>query len=687
MTEIIVLLKLVPDTDRVPDDAWDRERGILRRDRLCPKPNPLDDRALALALRVREHWNGRITAISMGPNEADQLCRRALAFGADRAFLLTGAGFAGSDTLATSRALATAVRRLASVEDDLLILAGSQSPDGDTGQVPIQVAALLGARPAAFAAGASVFPDRIELDVLREADRSRIVVFRGDSPAVVTCLDALPPLPMHIDLDSAVRASSLPLGVLSPHDIGARPNDVGLNGSATRVVRIANAETVRRDTEVIEWPLHGNAAEQVIGRMMRALEAPSLADQPTSEPGGIMRDDDERPGGSDEIRSDPRGGVWVVGGRTVSPIGSSLELGLMSMARRLADQMGIAAVAVVPDASSIDEGACAAAGASALVKAVWGSGPRTTSAAARAAQEDNAAHDPGDQTIAVALEAMVESLRPSVVLCPATIRGRVVMPYTAARLGAGLTADCTDFAIGSYTSRHDGSRKLFDPILQQIRPALGGNIIATIVSPANLELGLPQMATARPGVFGVDRYFSPGVPLPISSVEIPPGSVPPERGSGVERGAAIDRKTAVAHGVPLEKCRALVAIGRGASSDSDVNLANRLADELARTFEIDVEIAASRPVVDAGIIERERQVGQTGKHVRPDVYIALGISGSVQHLAGMRESTWIVAVNTDHDAPIRRVCDLFILGRVDDVVAAVVSGLASRRRQPSEQAE
>ena len=118
-----------------------------------------------------------------------------------------------------------------------------------------------------------------------------------------------------------------------------------------------------------------------------------------------------------------------------------------------------------------------------------------------------------------------------------------------------------------------------------------------------------------------------------------------------------------------------MSVGRGAVSGSELPLVRRLVDLLRVYLDADVELAASRPVVESGIVERERQVGQTGKSVRPDLYIALGISGAVQHLAGMRESAWIMAVNSDPEAPIRRVSDLFVVGTVQEFVRTMVQTL------------
>jgi len=253
---------------------------------------------------------------------------------------------------------------------------------------------------------------------------------------------------------------------------------------------------------------------------------------------------------------------------------------------------------------------------------------------------------------AKALCKLIRSKRPSIFLTAATPRGRDLAPRIASALRVGLTADCTDLKIGSYTDHK--TRREYTNILLQIRPAWGGNIIATIVSPETR----PQMATIREGIMKM--------PQPVRSSRGEVIHIPPDV-------QAKDIKTAILKCIPagrrvnLKAAGIIVAGGAGMGTKENFDLLRQLAHALGG------EVGATRAAVDAGFIDHEHQVGQTGISVRPKLYIACGISGAVQHLAGMQESGKIVAVNTDPDAPIFSVANYGIIGDVKDVVPKLIN--------------
>lgn len=662
MRQIVVLLKLVPDIRHIPDDAWDTERGTLKRNRLTLVPNPMDDRALALALRIRQRWGGRVTALSMGPPRAQSLCARALAFGADDAVLVTDPACAGSDTLATSRVLARAVTHLAPDSAELIVLAGMQSPDGDTAQVPVQVAAFLGASVAPFVTAATVTATAVEFTSIAGAGSTTGRIDRNRLPAVLTCTDQLPAPPFYTSLDRLRQAVLSPLSTRTAADLGLAEGEVGLSGSATRVVSISVAESVRRKVEYIEWPAHGDhrrLAAELVSRIEAAIDGGPVAVVPAAPHPATPQ-----PVGESDRTSGDRmlcEAVWAL----TDAEQDGEQLGILRHARQIADELGVAVVAcslVSPgtgEAVPADQGWARTAGTAGAtdILDICTVGVRTPVAQARA------------------LEAAVCEYRPRVLLIPASPEGRITAPYLAARLGAGLTADCTGFEVKSYTRRARGERLSYHGTLYQRRPALGGNIEATIVSPRNIELGVPQMATVRPGptVAGVPAVARRHVwdaptpePMGESRGELAaPDAVVPAVQAASDRGA--DRQ------VQIERCKVLVSVGRGVGGEPGISeLAGPLADALRARLGVEVEISASRMVVDAGDLPRERQVGQTGRTVRPDIYIALGIAGAVQHRAGMDQSAMIVSVNSDSEAPIRMISDLYVHGRVQDVVPALV---------------
>jgi electron transfer flavoprotein alpha subunit len=246
---------------------------------------------------------------------------------------------------------------------------------------------------------------------------------------------------------------------------------------------------------------------------------------------------------------------------------------------------------------------------------------------------------------------------PEIFLIGGTPNGRDLAPRIASALRCGLTADCTDLQIGDYTIRKEN--KTYANLLYQIRPAFGGNLIATIVNPRTR----PQMATVREGVMRMPAA-RPGREGTIEKVvpEFEPGDFALEVLSRQVRHSTVQLKDA-----PV-----VVSGGAGISSAEDFALLRDLANLLGG------EVGASRAAVDAGLIGREHQVGQTGTTVRPRLYIAAGISGAIQHRAGMDQSSKIIAINTDASAPIFQIAHYRIVGDVAEVLPIIVKTLRER---------
>lgn len=254
-------------------------------------------------------------------------------------------------------------------------------------------------------------------------------------------------------------------------------------------------------------------------------------------------------------------------------------------------------------------------------------------------------------------EDMIKEHQPEVVLFGASARGRDLAPRIASKLRVGLTADCTDLQIGDYTHT-DG--KQYENILYQIRPAFGGNIIATIVTPTRR----PQMATVREGV------------MPLPSVEDGrTGEVVTIQAGldGLKSITRILKREKTEKRVNLKGAHTIVSGGYGVGSRENFKLIYRLAEVLG------AEVGASRAAVDAGFIEKDHQVGQTGTTVRPKLYIACGISGSVQHRAGMDQSAKIVAINSDPGAPIFSIAHYGIIGDLNEAIPMLVEDIKKRR--------
>ena len=249
-----------------------------------------------------------------------------------------------------------------------------------------------------------------------------------------------------------------------------------------------------------------------------------------------------------------------------------------------------------------------------------------------------------------AMVTLVEKYKPETLMIGATNNGRDMGPRVSCRLKTGLTADCTGIDIDEETGN-----------IAWTRPTFGGNLMATIMCPEHR----PQMGTVRPGVFKKGAYDE-GRSGEIVKEEI---HVAPEE----IRTNLVERVNEVAEAVNLEEAEIIVSGGRGVGSAENFKLLEELAAELGATG------GCSRAVVDAGWMPHAHQVGQSGKTVAPKLYFAIGISGAIQHLAGISGSDRVIAVNKDEDAPIFDVADYGIVGNLNEVVPALTAAFKARK--------
>ena len=248
---------------------------------------------------------------------------------------------------------------------------------------------------------------------------------------------------------------------------------------------------------------------------------------------------------------------------------------------------------------------------------------------------------------------LIEQEKPQIALFGATSIGRDFAPRVSSALFSGLTADCTQLVIGDHKDAKTGTE--YENLLYQIRPAFGGNIIATIVNPDHR----PQMATVREGVMRKEYAAKPGA-----------GEVKPidwkkflKESDMVVK--ILDRQIEERK-INIKGASVVVAGGYGVGSKENFKLIYELAEVLGG------EVGASRAAVDAGFTEHARQIGQTGVTIRPKLYIACGISGQIQHTAGMDQSSMIISINTDPDAPINKIADFAITGDLNEVIPKMI---------------
>ena len=262
-----------------------------------------------------------------------------------------------------------------------------------------------------------------------------------------------------------------------------------------------------------------------------------------------------------------------------------------------------------------------------------------------------------------ALASVINEFKPEIVLVGATAIGRDLGPTVSARVATGLTADCTVLEIGDFPLvpiPGKESEQLHKQLLMT-RPAFGGNTIATIACPYNR----PQMATVRPGVM---QKIEPISGAKAEVIEFNPGFTPNNKYVTIKE----DVK-AVSDVKDIMDAKILVSGGRGVGSPENFKILEELAEALGG------QVSCSRAVVDSGWKPKDLQVGQTGKTVRPQLYFAIGISGAIQHVAGMEESDIIVAINKDEDAPIFDVADYGVVGDLNKIVPQLTAAIKAEK--------
>lgn len=322
----------------------------------------------------------------------------------------------------------------------------------------------------------------------------------------------------------------------------------------------------------------------------------------------------------------PAAGVWVIAEHADGRI-LPVSFELLTRGRYLADKRGteLSAVLLGPAFSDDDLRTLTACGAERVL----------------AVADQRLAHA-SCATLAACLEMLLYAHRPEIVIAAATTTGRTLMPYVAVRVHAGLTADCTVLEIDAASGR-----------LLQTRPAIGGNILATIETARHR----PQMATVRP------HSAAPATAQPGRGGEIVRLAAPRDLRPGRVRHLGF---VAGAAEGGLSAAEVVVCVGRGIRKAAHIVLARQLAQALGGA------LAGTRDVVDRGWLSYPHQIGLSGKTVTPRLYIGLGVSGAIQHLAGMQTAQTIVAVNRDPDAPIFKVADFGIVGDLFDVVPSLI---------------
>ena len=589
---ILICLKQVPDTTEV------KLTGdlTLEREFVAQVLNPADESALELGLELKEKHGGTVTVLTMGPKRAEGMLREALSRGADEAVLMTSPRFAGADTLVTAHCLAEAEKALGGFD---MILCGRRAVDGETGQVGPMVAALLERPCVVNATEGEIIEGCLRALQLTEAGSQE---WKAPLPAVMTLCEWSHALRLPT-ISGLRRAAQADVQFCEPEDLGIDPATCGLKASPTRVTHISARPVGVRP-----------CVKTGFAEVMKALEAKGLA------LGAAGQEEAPRL----DVSADKEEQSAAITIAVLCEGDGSAAAELLGKARQLTPSGRVLALSETKEPPLSAFASFGADEAAAL--------GRLTDDCAQA------------DRIADALR----QLQPDAVLFPATIRGRFLSAWAAAKLHTGLTADCTALSLTE------------TGLLKQVRPAFGGNLTAEILC----KTARPQMASVRPGVFPEPAPLT-GRTCALRPLKL---AASPER---MERLSF----TPAESGVSLQGAPVIVTGGKGVGSKKGFEKLEELAALLGGG------VGATRSAVDAGWISYPHQIGQTGITVRPRLYLAFGVSGLVQHTVGMSSSGVVVAVNKDRNAPIFACADYGIVADWEETIGEWIQYVKERKQQ------
>ena len=589
---------------------------------------------LEAGMQLRKQYpDARLIVCSMGPKSFETSLRTAISMGYDEAYLLSDRKLAGSDTYATGLAISTMLKHLGFTKDSkdpFIILAGRQTSDGDTAHVPSQVAENIGIPQATFVE--SVKADGNGNVIAKRIIEGGYQMLKLPIPCVISLTPTGIP-PRKPSLSGAIRARSLNITTFGIEDIGLGTEKIGLNGSPTIVVKVVNIVSERPPITMSVGHNEAALVDSLIANLKKGgnvLEKKEkIAKKEIEHPDFPVKD----------FRNGARGIVtWaeVTNGKISRP---SLEL--LTPARNLATQLG---------------------NDTKVLTLVIGKNVHTLTQTLIEHGSDEVIlveNDKLEEYLVLPFSSIfaqvIKKINPEIALFAATTSGRELAPRIGMKTNSGVTADCTGLEIGEYVDKKE--KVIYKPILESRRPTYGESKLATI-----LGFVCPQISTARAGTFEVPKHiegrrgivsvFNPVLNDKDFVVEI----LKTVRGEGGLQN--------------LFDADIIISGGRGATGDN-LGLIKALAEAL-KTEGINAEWASSRPVVDEGIVEYARQIGQTGKTIRPKVYIAVGVSGAIQHIAGMKESEKIIAIDHNPKAHIFHYADFGIVGEYTDIIPELI---------------
>jgi len=627
---IISLIKQVP----LPTEMRMGEDGLMDRTKAKSIINIDCQFGLEAGLQLKkQNPDARLIVCSMGPQSFDVALRTAISMGYDEAYLLSDRKLGGSDTYATGLAISTMLKHLGFTKDSkdpYIILAGRQTSDGDTAHVPSQVAENIGIPQATFV-------ESIKADGNGNVIAKRIIeggyqMMKLPMPCVISLTPTGIP-PRKPSLSGAIKARSAQITTFSIADIGLGTEKIGISGSPTIVAKVVNIVSERAPITMSEGHNEITLVDSLLANLQKGgnvLDKKEVATgKAVDRPDFPLKD----------FRNGSKGIItWaeITNGNIARP---SLEL--LTPARNLATQLGEGTkVMTLMIGKNVQH----------LAQTLIEHGSDEVIVV-----ENDKLEEYLVLPFSSIFEQVIRDRKPEIALFAATTSGRELAPRIGMKTDSGVTADCTGLEIGEYINRIE--KVIYSPILESRRPTYGESKLATI-----LGFVCPQISTARAGTFeipkriegreGIVSSFNPILHEKDFVVEI----IQTVRGEGGLQN--------------LFDADIVISGGRGTTGDS-LGLVKSLAEAL-KTQGIKAEWACSRPVVDEGVAEYARQIGQTGKTIRPKLYIAVGISGAIQHIAGMKESEKIIAINNNSKASIFHFADFGIVGEYQDIIPELI---------------
>ena len=607
--KIAVCMKYVPIIARI---QFDYEAKTIIREGVPSEVNPFDLLGLVRAVELKKSPDDEVVVISMGPPGASEGLTNCVALGADRSVLITDRALAGSDTLATSRALSLALER----EKPDLIICGRNSADGDTGQVGPEIAELMGLPHISSVRKLDLSDDGKSVIAERITDEG-IQTLQCDLPVLVCVTEGVAP-ELYPDREQMERAEGIAAEEVTAADLSSDLSQFGLEGSPTWVDEIRLVEPNRLGV-LLEDATPEEAAKQAADALRQRLAELAAADSAGSGKSAVAALP-RYPNSKDKS-------IWVVA-ETTSQGRAHVTLEMLGKVRELTQFTKSEVVAVLisssPDAA-VEELA--------------------TQGADRVLTMDNSQLGPVfGRAVGASLAEVVSKENPYAVLFAATADGRDLASRLAARLGLGLTGDAMDLEIDA------------EGRLVQLKPALGGNVVAPILSKT-----LPNLVTIRPGL------LTPAVSEPGATATVEQIAAVPSDGPDLRLLKEVFQEDQ--EGLLLANAAVVVGIGMGVGGLENV----AKVQEMARS--IGASIAITRDVVHEGWLPQQLQVGISGRTIAPTVYISVGVRGAFNHTVGLQKAGVIISINQNRRAVMFRSSDFGIVGTWEEFLPPLIEEL------------